>query len=142
MDEARAQDIITQIDLLDDVKELRRVRIYAHNKEKKIKGITKEMINFPKFSMFDKNVAAAMDAMMTHNFPDMKPRTEKDLENWAEDIRKIREIDGFDESTIMKTAQFALKDSFWKKNILSGAKLRKQMNTLIAQAAAPDRSLI
>lgn len=57
-----------------------------------------------------------------------------DIDSWAEDIRKLREIDGRTEEQIRWMIEWTQKNEFWKTNILSPAKLRKQFNTLVIQA--------
>ena len=53
-----------------------------------------------------------------------------DLEKWAEDIRKLREIDGHTGEEIAELFTWAHNDSFWSTNIRSPSKLRKQWDTL------------
>lgn len=55
---------------------------------------------------------------------------------WAEDIRKIREIDGRTPEQIEFIIKWSQDSDFWKTNILSPSKLRKQFNTLVVQAKA------
>ena len=62
----------------------------------------------------------------------VKPNWDK----WAEDIRKIREIDGRTTQQIDFVINWSQNDKFWHKNILSPEKLRKQFNTLVVQAKA------
>lgn len=57
-------------------------------------------------------------------------------DQWAEDMRKIREIDNRTPEQIKFIIQWSQQDSFWHKNILSPEKLRKQFNTLVVQAKA------
>ena len=52
---------------------------------------------------------------------------------WAEDIRKIRELDNRTPEQIEFVIKWVQKDPFWKSNILSPAKLRKQFNSLIVK---------
>ncbi len=52
---------------------------------------------------------------------------------WADDIRKLVEIDGRDIATVEAVIDWCQDDDFWKANILSGAKLRKQFTTLLLQ---------
>jgi len=55
---------------------------------------------------------------------------------WAEDIRKIREIDKRTYEQIKFIIEWSQKDDFWKNNILSPSKLRKQFNNLIVRCKA------
>lgn len=55
------------------------------------------------------------------------------LEDWADEIRKLREIDKQTPELIEKVIRWSQNDDFWSKNILSTAKLRKQFSTLLVQ---------
>jgi hypothetical protein len=72
--------------------------------------------------------------ILIHN-PLFKIKREHGL-NWAKDIEKINHIDGYSYFLIEEVIKWAQNDDFWKKNILSGAKLRKQFNTLTSKMDA------
>lgn len=55
------------------------------------------------------------------------------LESWANEIRKIREIDKKTTEEIKELFTWANSDSFWQENILSPLKLRKQWDRLFIQ---------
>nr|WP_318386903.1 replication protein [Enterobacter sp.] len=60
-----------------------------------------------------------------------KPSLKKpNLTTWANDIRMLRQLDGRTHREICQLFKWAAQDSFWHKNILSPAKLRKQWDTL------------
>jgi len=68
-----------------------------------------------------------------------------DLEAWADDIRKLVEIDRQPLVTAWEVFQWANRDDFWQSNILSPKSLRKQFPRLIVQHkknAPPDYSAI
>ena len=52
------------------------------------------------------------------------------LKQWADTIRKIREIDQRDYDTIAKVWTFARNDSFWQSNMLSAQSLRTQFQKI------------
>lgn len=52
---------------------------------------------------------------------------------WANDLRKLVEIDGYSADVVKKIFTAANADDFWKKNILSPAKLRSQFPRLYAE---------
>jgi len=52
---------------------------------------------------------------------------------WADDIRKLVEIDGREVPTVEAVIDWCQDSDFWKSNILSGIKLRKQFPTLLLQ---------
>ena len=58
----------------------------------------------------------------------------------TEDIGKIHFIDGYSWDDIRKVIDFAKTDHFWKANILSGDKLRKQMQRLYLQASNKNQN--
>lgn len=60
-------------------------------------------------------------------------------DQWAEDIRKLRELDKRTEQQIEFIIRWSQSDDFWKRNILSPGKLRKQFNTLVVQAKAKSQ---
>jgi hypothetical protein len=59
--------------------------------------------------------------------------TEPNFKAWANDIRLMRERDGRTDEEIRALFEWANRHHFWKTNILSPAKLRKQWDTLVVQ---------
>ena len=59
----------------------------------------------------------------------LKPK----IEMWADEIRKLREIDKQTLEEIEKVIRWCQADDFWKGNILSTSKLRKQFPTLLVK---------
>lgn len=59
-------------------------------------------------------------------------------QKWADDIRKIIELDGRDKREVARVIVFAQQHDFWKANILSPAKLREKYSTLILQMNRPS----
>lgn len=59
-----------------------------------------------------------------------------DFDSWANDIRKIREIDRRTHKQIEYVIKWVQNDDFWKQNILSPVKLRKQFNSLVVKIKA------
>lgn len=53
--------------------------------------------------------------------------------NWIDDIRLIIENDKYKVDDLRKIFDFLSRDEFWKKNILSTSKLRKQLDKLLLQ---------
>ena len=56
---------------------------------------------------------------------------EPNFESWANDIRLMRERDGRSHEDIKSMFEWANNDDFWKTNILSPSKLRKQWDKLV-----------
>lgn len=55
---------------------------------------------------------------------------------WAEDIRKIQQIDGRTHKQVEFMIRWSQNDKFWRKNILSPAKLREKFNQLVVEVKA------
>lgn len=62
------------------------------------------------------------------------------LQSWASDMNKIIRIDKRDTSQIHKVIEFCQKDHFWKSNILSVAKLRKQFDQLSTKMCKTNKN--
>lgn len=54
-------------------------------------------------------------------------------QTWADEFRKMHEIDKRDKQDIRDVIDWATQDSFWQANILSAKKLREKFDTLQAQ---------
>lgn len=53
------------------------------------------------------------------------------MQTWADDFRKIIEIDGRTENELGEVVKWLVQDQFWRKNILCPDKLRKQYVNLV-----------
>lgn len=85
----------------------------------------------PTHKFSDRDLACAQT--MYQRILDVAPKTkEPDFEKWAVTIRLMRERDKIPHDEIWKTFLWANKDEFWKLNILSPDKLRKQFHKLDA----------
>ena len=70
-------------------------------------------------------------------YPNNLGANKKDcVERWAKDIEKMIKIDKRSAENIRRAILWALNDSFWQKNIWSGANLRKHYDKLEAEAKA------
>lgn len=85
-----------------------------------------------RFDEIDMQLARHILAGCLTVVPTMKP---PNLETWANDIRLIREQDGRESEEIRSLFDWANQDDFWRANILSPRKLRKQWDQLQAQQA-------
>ena len=59
---------------------------------------------------------------------------EPNLQRWADDIRKMIEIDKRTEDQVSRMIDWSQKHVFWSMNILSARKLREKYDTMAAQA--------
>ncbi|MGE8080490.1 replication protein [Peribacillus loiseleuriae] len=74
---------------------------------------------------FHKKVAAvAKDAGVEHLI------RKANLQSWADDFRKLVEIDGVNKHLAKEVMDWVVKDSFWRTNILSAKKLRVKFTDL------------
>lgn len=60
-------------------------------------------------------------------------KREETLQGWADDIRKLIDLDKQSPETIMRVIKFATENHFWKSNILSGDSLREKWDRLTSQ---------
>lgn len=75
-----------------------------------------------------------MAQYMLKKIIEWKPDYEvKNMQKWADDCRKILDLDKRDKKRIIEIIDWATSHSFWQSNILSPEKLRKQFHTLDAQ---------
>lgn len=96
-------------------------------------SVNKESVKNPKSKISDAHLRLASELWeyVSKNFPKHK---EPNLESWANDIRLMIERDNRTEAEISDAIKWSQSDSFWYQNIRSTSKLRKQFDTLVAQA--------
>lgn len=103
----------------------------VNNDKNENKSIVPAKPKLDKFSQGDMSFVDGMLNLLLQSNPKFKQPNKK---SWAEDVRKIREIDGIDHNEMARVFTWANNDPFWSSNILSPAKLRKQWNQLSAKA--------
>ncbi|MEH6451307.1 MAG: hypothetical protein V7765_21780 [Oleispira sp.] len=91
----------------------------------------------PKFEINDLVFAEEMYKRLLVINPNHK---QPNLEVWANDIRITRERDSRSLDDLWNAFDWANKDSFWCKNILSPSKLREQFDKLSLQMSAPPKA--
>lgn len=84
-----------------------------------------------KFSEKDMEMVELLTSLIKANYPDWELKG--NLETWAEHIEKLHRIDGKTYEQIEFMIRWVQANSFWRKNILSTAKLREKFNQLIPQ---------
>ena len=82
----------------------------------------------------DYSLACKLLAGIRRLKPDYK---QPNLDTWADDVRKMRELDGRNHFQIFRVFDWANHDSFWQTNILSPAKLREKFDQLELQMTRP-----
>lgn len=74
------------------------------------------------------------------NFPKSRvPKTDDQKEKWADEIRKMKNLDKLTEEEIKVALAYAVKDGFWQSNIRSTKKFREKFETLYTQAISENK---
>lgn len=84
-----------------------------------------------RFDDDDARLAGLLLERIRDNLPSFK---KPDLDSWSATIGRMRRIDGRSIEQIEWVIGWAQADTFWRANILSAEKLRKQFDTLTAHA--------
>jgi len=106
-------------------------------KESKSKVKESKSLCLEKFQDEDIKLTQLLIDLMSKNNPNssiLRTLTPKRQETWINECRKLREIDKRTPEQIEQIIIFSQDDSFWKSNILSMAKLRKQFDQLWLKA--------
>lgn len=85
-------------------------------------------------------LAMHLFAKIKENNPDHKKLTDSQKQKWADHIRLMIERDKRTPQQIHNMIDWCQADDFWKQNILSTAKLRKQYDTMAPKANAQWQS--
>ena len=100
-----------------------------------------EKTEFEKIALESAEYMADKISEHTPNFPQLRNGSRKQtVIRWAKDVEKLLRIDKVDFAEFKKVLTFAMSDDFWRRNILSGAKLRKQYGQLLVKIP-PDVKL-
>lgn len=88
--------------------------------------------------VFDKDsdayqAAAYLARQIEKNYPNVTPPTEKDKQRWAADFDKCNRINKHSWDDIADVLHFSQKNTFWRKNILSGKKFREKYDRLLIE---------
>ena len=106
----------------------------VNNIEHIIEPIIKSKYTFSKEAIF---CAEKLKTKILDNYPNNIGANKKDcVERWAKDIEKMHRLDGRSWENIEKAIDWAMNNTFWQKNIWSGANLRKHYDRLEADARA------
>ena len=85
-------------------------------------------------------LAMYLFSKIKENNPDHKKLTDSQKQKWADHIRLMIERDKRTPQHIHKMIDWCQADDFWKQNILSTAKLRRQYDTMAPKANAQWQS--
>jgi len=86
------------------------------------------------FSKNDIILTRLLYSIVKENYPFLKEKTEKQIQVDYIEMNRLHNIDGFNYKQIEWIIRWATQDSFWKQNIRSVNKLRKQFDNLIIKA--------
>ena len=78
--------------------------------------------------------AVYLDKRIRENYRKIKPQNEAGLQKWASEFDKCHRIDGWEWQDISEILAYSQDSDFWRKNIRSGSKFRKQCDALYAEA--------
>lgn len=78
--------------------------------------------------------ALFLDRRIRENYPKIQQQTEAGLQKWADEFDKCHRIDGWEWKDISDILAYSQDSMFWRKNIRSGGKFRKQCDALYAEA--------
>ncbi|WP_334351916.1 DNA replication protein DnaD [Companilactobacillus sp. HBUAS56257] len=95
----------------------------SHNSKHDKRVYESDDINF--------KLAQSLLSKIEEQNPDHK---KPDLQKWANDIRLMHEQDNRSYDKIQKMIDWSQNNDFWSSNVLSATKLRKQYDTMAAQA--------
>ena len=82
-------------------------------------------------------IAEYLEASLQASLEKYKPRTSSQIYNWAKDIELLIRLDGVTSEEVIRVIDWIHKGKggFWRSNIMSGNKLRKQFVTLWDRAS-------
>ncbi|MGG5316426.1 phage replisome organizer N-terminal domain-containing protein [Enterococcus sp. AZ072] len=122
--DSHATDIDIDIDIDKDIKDSRKSR-------KRVYGEDSPYLNLAHYLYKKINEDAASEGDMTK-----KPN----FQTWADEIRKMVELDKRSIDKVKRMIDWCQKDSFWSSNILSAGKLRAQYDTMAKKANSKPQS--
>lgn len=95
-----------------------------------------------KLSSESLELTTLLNEEVTKNFSFIKPLTTSKLNKDAIEMDRLIRIDGNDPKLVRAVIMWATQDSFWKQNIRSASKLRKQFETLLVKIKSTRREII
>jgi uncharacterized protein YdaU (DUF1376 family) len=104
------------------------------NQEPRTKDESEERRKTRRHSDEDEKCARWLYGQILNVLPTAKP---PNWNTWGDDVRLMREVDKRTHHEICELLQWATKDTFWCRNILSPSKLREKWDQLSVNRAAP-----
>lgn len=88
----------------------------------------------PKQVYDEQSIPFRLAKFLLDNIKEFKPDVkDPNLQKWADDMRKLVELDKRDPKQVGEVIQWATRDTFWQSNILSANKLREKYDALTAK---------
>ena len=97
------------------------------------KAAGKQKINYEHDSKYYQAAKWLSEQTVDKSSRTMRKPTEPNLQNWADIFRLMKERDKIPWGDIRETLSWAVKDSFWREQILSAGNFRKHYNQLVAK---------
>ena len=118
----------------------------ATNKERTNKQSNRQSIESPDSTNVKYDDDSPYLGLAKHLFTKVKENNSKarepNFQNWADDIRKLVEIDGNTVEEVKEVIDWCQSDSFWKNNVMSANKLRNQFPKLWGQGGFENKGSI
>ena len=118
----------------------------ATNKELTIKKVDRQSIDSPDSTNVKYDDDSPYLGLAKYLFTKVKENNSKarepNFQNWADDIRKLVEIDGNTVEEVKEVIDWCQSDSFWKNNVMSANKLRTQFPKLWGQGGFENKGSI
>lgn len=83
--------------------------------------------------------AATLNKSILKRYPTMKPKTEEELQAWANEFYILEQQDHRTMEEISSVLRFARNDVFWRDKILDAKKFREKYDTLLAGQIENER---
>lgn len=90
--------------------------------------------NSKNFDDRDIELTELLYKLIKNNYPFVKEKTKPQKEKDYKEMRRLKEIDKYKPEQIEFIIKWSQQDDFWKQNIRSVSKLRKQFETLLVKA--------
>lgn len=98
------------------------------------KSLVEDSKTEPKYDDDDMRLTDILLTEVRTNYPFIKPPSEAKLCKDHEEMNRLHRIDGYGYDVIEAVIFWSQQDNFWKQNIRSVGKLRKQFDTLLIKA--------
>ena len=99
-------------------------------KEKEVEGKDADLSSLPAFAVELTDVLISHVTSLNPSAKNITSQLNETRFNWATGFDRIHRLDGKNPDEMRRVLHYAMRDSFWRTNILSADKFRKQYDTL------------